>query len=431
VVNSFLFRKHRLVFLAILFLAIIRLVFFSATILSPIENEVGKPVSPLVESGTDLLYYQNMAARLVETDVSTIIGQYLHFYRDLNFLGETTDGAHATLYDIRRQANGILKYLNVGPAFPTLLHISSYGPGNTLPLAIFFLLISICGCIAWLFWLRAAGLAPVWLMLFGLLPAPLYFTISLGTDLPFMFATGIFFCAYTSNRWRSINILAWFSAILLMALLRPTALSILSFVIIDILAQKNTSKTLGIRLGVGAAIVCLFSLTLAYYFPHGVHVIGTTTQLVYFGSTVGEYYGGLLPTLPDFLNKSGSLVLLIGAKALYFVGLRPSFGDTAIWIVLLRAAPGLVLLPGLAWGLTMLGWRMRLFLVLYLIPIIAGPAQDRYSLPIQPILLLCCACACSRLIMVFLTHKPGTFDRLPNTLRKWLKYLVFKPTLGL
>jgi len=426
-----MYKSHRSILLAALFLAIVRVGFFSATIIWPIPNEVSQPVSPLFESGTDLHYYQNMAIRLAEIDVLTIFDQYRKFYGNLRIPDISTIGAHATLTEMRQQATGHLEYLNVGPAFPLLLLVTNYGPGNTLPLAIFFLILSLIGGAVWLFWLRAAGVPLFWLILFGLLPGPLYFTISLGTDLPFLLAMGLFFCAYSGDRWNPANFFVWFGAIFLMALMRPTGLSILAFVVADLCLQRNSPFAFGNRLMVGAVFFALFLVTLAYYFPHGVHVIGGTSQVPYFGITAGEFYGGLYPGLPDWLDKGVSLLLLIGAKILYFVGIRPSFGYTETWLVLIRSAPGLALLPGLVWGLFFSGWRVRLFLVLFLLPNMVGPAQDRYSLPIQPLLLFYCACAYSRAIENLFQSVNSLTKIRSAFFTNWVKPSLVKPNARL
>jgi hypothetical protein len=427
----FILQKHRSIFLAALFLASIRLIFFLATMIWPIQNEAGVPVSPLVQSGTDLHYYKSVAVRLEETDALAVAGLYLRFYQDLRLPNYLAVGAQAALTDIRVQATGLLEYVNVGPAFPKLISLFDYRPDNTLALATAFLVIGMVAGIAWISWLHAAGTPTIWLFFFALLPSPNYFSISLGTDLPFMLATGLFFWSYRDDRWSKLNVPVWFGAIVLMALLRPTALSVLAFVFIDLCLMRKAPIAIGARAAIALAVLGLLTITLAYYLPHGVHVIGSSSKLKYFGVMVSEYYGGLFPAFPAWLDKSLSAFLLIGAKVLYFVGLRPSFGGTETWLVLLRSAPGLVLLPGLAWGLIMSGWRMRLFLVLFLVPIIAGPAQDRYSLPIQPILLFYCACAYSRAIAALFPQIQQASKDGPNFFNTWITPSLVKMTAGL
>jgi len=425
-------KSHRSILLAVFFLAIARVGFFSATIIWPISNEAGLPVSPLAWSGTDLHYYNAVGVRWAKTSILAVGDLYWQFYQNLRIPDISDVGVHAAMSEIKKQVGLLeLDYFSLGPAFPALLILWDYGPGNTLPLAIFFLFLGISGGIVWIFWLRAAGLPTIWVILFCLLPGPIYFTISLGTDLPFLLAMGLFFCAYSGDRWKPANFFVWFGAILLMAMMRPTALSVLAFVVVDLCLQRNPPIAFGIRSTVSAAFLGLFLLTFAYYFPHGVHVIGGTSQLPYFGITAGEFYGGLYPGLPDWLDKGASLLLLIGAKILYFVGIRPSFGNTETWLVLIRTAPGLVLLPGLVWGLIFSGWRVRLFLVLFMLPNVVGPAQDRYSVPIQPLLLFYCACAYSR-AMANLFETVNSPSKMRSAIfTNWVKPSLVKPNARL
>ena len=109
---------------------------------------------------------------------------------------------------------------------------------------------------------------------------------------------------------------------------------------------------------------------------------------MYFGHGAGEYVEGFFHQLPTWLDRGISILLLVGAKILNLVGLRPAYGDTLFPLVLIRAAAGLVLLPGLFHLFLFAGWRERMFAGIFLLPIIFGPTQDRYNLPIFPILFL-------------------------------------------
>jgi hypothetical protein len=55
--------------------------------------------------------------------------------------------------------------------------------------------------------------------------------------------------------------------------------------------------------------------------------------------------------------------------------------------VLLRSLPGVVFLPGLAFALARGTSADRLLVLTFILPVLSGPSQDRYLLPIQPILL--------------------------------------------
>ena len=108
----------------------------------------------------------------------------------------------------------------------------------------------------------------------------------------------------------------------------------------------------------------------------------------YFGIRSSEYIAGMIGILPTWLDLLVSWGALAGAKVLYFVGLRPSYGETTMTLVFVRAAAGLVLLPGLIHIIFAMPRRQKLFVALFCLPIFLGPAQDRYNLPIFPLLFL-------------------------------------------
>ena len=98
------------------------------------------------------------------------------------------------------------------------------------------------------------------------------------------------------------------------------------------------------------------------------------------------------------LDRPLSLISLVGAKILYFVGLRPSFSeDVNILVVLTRAAVGLILLPGILFLFIRGPARVALLVGVFMLPFVFGLSQDRYNLPIQPILFLAGIVALQRL----------------------------------
>jgi hypothetical protein len=140
------------------------------------------------------------------------------------------------------------------------------------------------------------------------------------------------------------------------------------------------------RLALVTALIIIFGLYLYPYFFLEMKKAGSV--LTYFGHTPMQYAEGIFHSLPQWLNISLSWASLIGAKLVYFVGLRPSYGVTAPTLVLARGAAGLFLLPGMLW-LFAKGRRSEMTLIaLYCAPILLGPSQDRYYLPIYPILFL-------------------------------------------
>lgn len=71
-----------------------------------------------------------------------------------------------------------------------------YGPGNTLPLAIFYLVAGTALVVIWLWWLDRKGVSYFWLMVFALFPYRVWLTVNISTDLLFALLFAVFYVAY-------------------------------------------------------------------------------------------------------------------------------------------------------------------------------------------------------------------------------------------
>ena len=352
------------VLLAAIALAVaVRLLVFAIASIWPVANEQGALISPMLgEYGVDLAHYQNM--------------------REIYF---GAPGSADVLFQGRSAAEWG-QAMFAGPLLPLLLEVFDYGPGNSLPLAGFYLALACALAAAWLAWLAAQGAPPAWLLLFALLPNPVWFMLNVSTDLPFACAAAAFYMAYFSGP-PTMRRLAACAALAALALaIRPNAVALGLFLLIDAAWKAGDRNAHRIVLAVIAVVVLAAA---AFYGPYlYAFVISSTNKPLYFGLGQADFVAGVFPALPELLDRALSLLALAGAKLLALVGLRPSAGDTPLALVLLRAAPGLILLPGLLWGLLRADRSHRLFLALFIAPILAGATQDRYMLPVQPILFL-------------------------------------------
>ena len=346
-----------------------RIALFFGSMVLPIPNEAGLPISPLTaNTALDLGYY--LRARDMYFGETQIIIE--HFGR---FFAGNVSG------------NFILS----GPLFPSLLHVFDYGQDNTLPLSAIYLLLSSGLVAGWLWWLRRHGVGPVWLYLFAVLPTPYWFMLNVSTDLLFAVIVGAFWLLWFDGRPQSLRRMTCVTLIVVIAgLSRPNALSLLLFLSVDlliwevVLKEQRQARRRGLLFFVLIAIMMIaFAL---FYAPYFHWVVTGSVGSGYFGRLPEQYLEGLWPNLPRALNLGLSWLGLLGAKILYLTGLRPSFGDTAAPLVVLRMLPGFIMLPGLVWLFLQASWRVRLFVVCFLAPILLGVSQDRYVLPIQPVL---------------------------------------------
>lgn len=329
-----------------------------------LENHKGQVVSPLVEQkGIDTAFYQEAAEQYKTYGWSILYKKTEDFYKD-----------PSTEYS----------GMSPMPLFPLLLILFDYQDGNTLPLALLYLIFCCILCLIWLRWLKDNGCPSIGLWLFTLIPNPIYFMVAVGTDLPFALLFSIFFVSYFS---KNRNNAVWISALILLFLMRPNSISIGLFVILDqLLKDFNFGKTLKlITLSLMALIVTVLGV---FSLPYFVVYLDLSKDFTYFGISNAEYINGIYTFLPDIVNKLFSIVTFIFAKILYFCGLRPSYSDISTEIVLIRAFVGIFLLPGLIYIFLSKKRSLQLLIFIYMLPIFIGATQDRYHLSIFPILYL-------------------------------------------
>jgi hypothetical protein len=382
--------------IAVLVLA--RAAAFLLLLIHPLSNEVGKPVSPLhFQSGTDFPHYDQARELLFEGEVRTtlpdgraIVHSEWSFFE---LLGAVTRKRNFNVGEIdvddRRWVDPLIRYAVARPVMAVIIHVGQYKKGNTLPLAIVFSLVS-CGWAAgWAIFMRRRRLPIPWILTFCALPLPVWFGLSISTDLVFSVIAGIFlFMVYRGS-------VLWALALVLLAmLLRPNGLSLGLFAAgYGLFFGWRMPQMRRVVLIVSCALLVLFALYLHRFsllgFSQSWGIAGVLPTLPegreIFGRTQDEYLRGIFSSLPRVLDLPLSWMSLLVAKSTYLVGARPSFGDTSAAFVVLRSASGLVLLPGLVYAIWKSEWPMKWFLVCLLGPTYLGVTQERYFLPVLPI----------------------------------------------
>jgi hypothetical protein len=276
-------------------------------------------------------------------------------------------------------------HIIAGPVFPILVGVFDYRLNNTLPLGFFYLSLSCLLSFVWLKYLSLNRVGFIWLLGLAIVPNPIWFTLIISPDIVFAALIAFFHYFYFKDDRKLSDGFFWVGFLLLILLTRPNGYSILLFVFIDfgyrvIRGEKNSIPGAVMF----SVLIALFALYLYPYFI--TEARKTVGDAVFFGLTTSAYRTGLFPILPGFLDVSLSWLMLAGAKILYFVGLRPAYGDTDLWLVVARAGAGLILLPGMIIALFMASRRELLFLLIFFLPIFFGPSQDRYNLPLFAIL---------------------------------------------
>jgi len=350
--------------LACLAALLARIAVFLYLIVYPIANETGNLVSPLlIQSDADYSFYLR--------SLTVYQGSFSEFFSRII---STFDNPFANLY----------KFVTSGPILPLLFVVLRYSAENTLPLSLVSLAVGTITAWIWVGWLHRRGVGLVGLLVFALMPNPIWYQINNTLDTYLAFFTALFVVAYLKGSVTRARVSMGFGAGTLAIMAKPNGLPLIIFMLVDIVFYHSTVrrwlKTVFILSA--ASLIAVFFL---FYMTYLISFLESSSHFSFFGVPYVDYLSGMYQALPTVVDLPLSWLSLIGAKALYLTGLRPSYGVTPIEIVAIRSAPGLVLLPGLIWLAAKRPRRESLFILVYLIPPFLGATQERYLLPVMPV----------------------------------------------
>ena len=340
--------------------------FVVLAVMMSVKDEQGNVVSPLVEvSFGDYPLYDKYASEVF----SMIQAPFIFFYHG---------GSVGTWI-----AQGAIP----GPGFPWLLNVFDYST-HSLPLASFYLFVSALLVFGWVLYYRTKKVS-VWgqLALFAF-PLLLWYSLAISTELPMSVAVFMFYCgALTIRRSLFWGFACTLSAFILMLLIRPNSLSLFPAMLLVIFLNRDLMSK-WFAAAVAVLTGTLFMYFVVYYAPYFFHVKESALDIAYWELYPEQYLEGLFPNLPLLLNQVISNGALIGSKFIYASGLRPSYSDTPALLVLMRSIPGILILPGIFYCFYRGSWLERFLLLGFLLPLLLTVAQERYLLPIAPLLLL-------------------------------------------
>lgn len=274
--------------------------------------------------------------------------------------------------------------LKPGPLFPMMLGLSSYEDNRYF----FSFVYQIAGAVLGLHWanqLRDRGEA-LWLqVLSACFPALVYYAFLVSTDLLYACLIAVWLIGARAVLDGKTLSYSFTSAVMFLLLMtRPNSLALVP--IMSLLAWKGKSFRAWLSLSFfwAAAGVYLLIYYLPYYWVHDNNAGATH----YWGIMPSEYYKGLWTGVPAWISQPISWMLFAASKLMHAVGLRPSYASVDTWLVIARALPGVLFLPGLVYLFFAAQWFERWFVFFFMVPIFVGASQERYLLALTPILLL-------------------------------------------
>ena len=274
-----------------------------------------------------------------------------------------------------------------GPMFPWLLHFFNYSK-QPVVLASIYLIASALLVFGWVLYYRGRDV-PLWGQLALIaFPLSLWYSLAISTELLMSVALFIFFSgALATRRLPFLGISCALAGFILMLLIRPNSLSLFPAILLVLFLNRDV-----ISRWCAAAIIVLvtpiFVYFVVYYTPYFFMVQEASLTITYWGLLPHQYSEGLFPNLPLLLDQVISNGALIISKLIYASGLRPSYSDTSTLFVFLRGMGGILILPGIFYCFYRGSWLERVLLFGFLFPLLITVAQERYLLPIAPLLLL-------------------------------------------
>jgi hypothetical protein len=352
----------------ILLVAVVSRVLLAAlAVMFSIRTENGSLVSPLIEvKFGDYDFY----SWFIYDNFSALKKPFIFFYQGGSF------------------DSWLTQHYAPGPVFPWLLNILNYS-NQPILLASVYLIASALLIFGWVLYYRARGVSLWGQLALIAYPLLLWYSLAISTELPMSIALFMFFFgALATPRWPFMGIACAFTGFVLMLLIRPNALSLFPVMLFVLFLNRKLISNWNV-----SVIVVFITLIVAYfcvyYASYFLMVKDSSIRLIsYWGLFPPQYFEGLFPNLPQLLDKIISNGALIGSKLLYASGLRPSYADPPILMVFLRSIPGIFIFPGIFYCFYRGSWLERALLLGFLLPLLITVAQERYLLPIAPLLLL-------------------------------------------
>ena len=344
-----------------------RVLLAALAVMFSIRAETGSLVSPLVEvKFGDYEFY----SWFIYDNFAALKKPFIFFYQ-----GGSVD-------------SWLAQHYAPGPVFPWLLNILDYSK-QPIVMASVYLIASAFLIFGWVLYYRARGVSLWGQLALIAYPLLLWYSLAISTELPMSIALFIFFFgALATQRWPFLGLACAFTGFVLMLLIRPNALSLFPVMLFVLFLNRKLISNWS-----ASAIVILITLIVAYfcvyYASYFLMVKDSSVSLIsYWGLFPPQYSEGLFPNLPQLLDKIISNGALIGSKLLYASGLRPSYSDPPILMVLLRSISGIFIFPGIFYCLYRGSWLERALLFGFVLPLLITVAHERYLLPIAPLLLL-------------------------------------------
>jgi hypothetical protein len=277
-----------------------------------------------------------------------------------------------------------LQQIKPGPILPMLIGTFDYQQDRSWLAGGYLIVGGVLGLV-WAWGLAQRGVGVMGQLIAALWPSLIYYSFLVSTDLLYAMVLAALFLGCTSVLGKGGRFYWIIVVMMLLALsTRPNALGLIAAIALIPLFRKETNAFRIFWIATwGFVGLYAFIYYLPYYFVHD----SNADRTHYWGIYPSDYYSGLFHGLPTWLDKGLSVGLLAVSKVLHAAGIRPSYAELDLWLVIARALPGLLFLPGMIYGLAKASYFERVFMLCFFAPVFVGAAQERYLLPLTPLLM--------------------------------------------
>jgi hypothetical protein len=276
-----------------------------------------------------------------------------------------------------------VQQIKPGPVYPLLIGLTGYEESRYL-LSWGY---QIAGALLGWHWAKSLSRRgeALWLQIFcACFPALIYYSFLVSTDLLYACMISLWLVgarAVLENKTGAFSALG--VAMIFLLLARPNSLALLPMM--SLVAWRVKGFRTWLLWSLFWVFVGIYMLI--YYLPYFWVHDSNAGATHYWGYLPSDYYKGLWTEVPAWISQPLSWLLFAISKLMHAVGLRPSYASIDEWLVIARALPGLLFMPGLIYLFFAAEKFERWFVFFFMLPVFIGASQERYLLALTPILL--------------------------------------------
>ena len=356
---------HPTISKSIVFFSITLTIFLLAISHFDFQDENGYLVKPFTKTDSgDYDFYYYSFLKFISEDFS--IQQHLNSSLSLLISSPFASELSQSFYT---------KFWLSGPILPFLYYVFGYFDTQIFIffLYMFFLLI------ANHLWALLLSNSRLTHFLIFLLPAPIFFSQHISSEIPFYFLFSIFYFFYIKF-FNTRSLPEYFYLILvtlLIGLLRPNVLNLIPLLIVLLYFAKFNFWH---KFFFSILLLNLFAFFFIYFYPYMMISKLHSSQFTFFNESVELILSGSYGYIPGLLK-------LFFYKILYFTGVRPSYSSFFDFAQFVKLIPSIFFLVGFIY-VFFKGSKKDIVLIIFIsFPVLYGPAQDRYNLILEPLLL--------------------------------------------